>query len=114
MLASDVSHYSCVDTFLIIDCKALNFSRWGITTNHWGITTRSKVTTGNYQPGSYTPVKPFEPPTHWDTNIYIYIYIYACVVVVSRGQPAFSDRKMGMVNCALCFCSTDCQILGNT
>ena len=25
---------------------------------------------------SYTPVKPFEPPTHWDTNIYIYICMY--------------------------------------
>ena len=31
MLAFDVSHYSCVSTFF--DCKALNFSHWGITTN---------------------------------------------------------------------------------
>ena len=31
---------------LIIDCGALKFPCWGITTNHWGITTRSKVTTG--------------------------------------------------------------------
>ena len=93
MLAFDVSHYSCVN--YLIDCKALNFSRWGITTNlwgittnHWGITARSKVTSVgyNYQPGSYTPVKPFEPPTHWDTIIIIkeFFSVIPRLKVVSR------------------------------
>ena len=36
----------------------------------WGIT--------NNQPGSYIPARPFDPPTHWDTNIYIYICVYVC------------------------------------
>ena len=74
---------TCVLTHF--DCGALNFACWGITTNHWviisdhwGITTRSKVTTlvYDYQPGSYTPVKPFEPPTHCYTKFfYIQNYI---------------------------------------
>ena len=64
MLAFDLSHYSCVDKFLIIDCKALNFlaGPW-ITTNH-ALGYNYQPLGYNYQPGSYTPVKPFEPPMH--------------------------------------------------
>ena len=38
--------YSTIESSLSIDCGALKFPGWGIATNHWGITTRSKATTG--------------------------------------------------------------------
>ena len=70
MLAFDVSTIAVLTHFLIIDCKALNFSHWGITTNHWGITTNHwGITT------SLVVIPQSNPLNFPRTGIQIYIYI---------------------------------------
>ena len=70
MLAFDASTIAVLTQFLIIDCKALNFSYWGITTNHWGITT------------SLVVIPQSNPLNFPCTGIQIYIYIYIYIHVV--------------------------------